>query len=254
MTKAIEDLFVYLVENWRDLSVKALLTAIAVIVLRRFLIKHMMRLLHQYLPQYFKNDQDEINHKLDLIIHHLGVEGEWGAGETNCEVSTARQNLQYGWVTRFHARRVALFIRLQGIGKLILRRKKKMNKWIKPDKLTVMGGVIVTAANEYFGWSLDPANLAGFFFILFTYFKQHEILKVVRYSYGLPVKFKVNSTKLVFTVVGLIVTVMDMVYVMGIGQETILMVATFISGYNAYEGNEDVKKSEQEGRDAERAH
>jgi hypothetical protein len=93
MYKAIEDLFVYLVENWRDLSIKAFLTAIAVIVVRRFLIKHMMRLLHQYLPQYFKNDQDEINHKLDLIIHHLGVEGEWGGtGETYKKVEV--QNLK----------------------------------------------------------------------------------------------------------------------------------------------------------------
>lgn len=121
-----------------------------------------------------------------------------------------------------------------------------MNKWIKPDKIMIILGTLITAANEYFGWTLDTANVGAFFFMLFTYFKQNEIIKVVRHSHGLPVHFKLNSTKFVFTVAGLLLMVADQAWNIGMGIEGVIAIAVFISGYNAYEGNEDLKKVEHE--------
>lgn len=123
-----------------------------------------------------------------------------------------------------------------------------MNKWIKPDKLMILIGIIITASNEYFGWTLDTENVAAFFFMLFTFFKQQEIIKIVRYAHGLPVAFKINSTKLVFTFLGVAIVAIDQLKGMGLGLPEIIAIVTFVTGYNIKEGNEDVKKAEQEGK------
>lgn len=122
-----------------------------------------------------------------------------------------------------------------------------MTKWIRPDKLVIIFGLLTTSANEFLGTNIESGNIVAFFVILFTYLKANEIINITRYAHGLPVEFRVNSSKLVFTLIGLGMTLYATYSGEALSQETIYSIAGLISGYNVYEGKKDAQEAIREG-------
>ncbi|WP_271751580.1 hypothetical protein [Cohnella sp. JJ-181] len=129
-----------------------------------------------------------------------------------------------------------------------------MKKWFRPDVLTIIGGVLVTAANRLFDLELDPTNIIAAAVLLLGYFKAHEYVTVVRDANGLPTGYKLNSRKLIFTAVAFAIIVVDTIYKLGLSMEIVLTLAGVATGYNYLEAKKDVKTAEAEGADARQAH
>lgn len=129
-----------------------------------------------------------------------------------------------------------------------------LKKWIKPDTITIIVGVLVTAANKYFGLEIDPANIFGAMVLLVGYFKAHEIVTVTRDANGLPTGFRFNSRKTIFTLVGFAFMVANVAFGWGLSLDAILPMVAGITGYNYLEANKDVKAAEAEGADARQTH
>lgn len=242
---AIVDIGWYLWENKINLSVTLVASGVGVILGKRIgariAINYIMRTLGLHKKPVIEQQVAW------LIEQERGRGNIWSAERRTSKRNIIGQSFRLRWVTTFRVLSAKLFTHRMATHQLTLRGKRNM-KWLKPDKLTIILGVLITAANEYFGWTLDTANVGAFFFMLFTFFKQQEIIKIVRYANGLPVAFKINSTKLVFTVLGVLIVALDQVKGMGLGLPEIITIAGFVSGYNIKEGNEDVKKSEAEAQ------
>jgi hypothetical protein len=244
---ALVEIGIFLSDNWKGLTSTAIASGIGIIIGKRMGI----RIAVKYFMKTFRlerksADQQQLEHHEKEIVKMGGT--PWNvsmlqSAGNGLDLKRLRISLKGGLLARFAKCTTPQHQTYQS-----LRRNQKMSKWIKPDKLMIVIGMLITASNEYFGWALDTENVAAFFFMLFTFFKQQEIIKVVRYAYGLPVAFKINSTKLVFTVLGVLIVALDQVKGMGLGMPEILAIATFVSGYNIKEGNEDVKKSEAEAQ------
>jgi hypothetical protein len=136
--------------------------------------------------------------------------------------------------------------------KSIIRRLREMNmkKWIRPDTLTIFAGVLVAAANQYFGIQIDPANILGAAVLLLGYFKSHELITVVRDANGLPSSFRINSRKFIFTAVAFSIVVVNVAMKWDLPQDVILAIAGAVTGYNYLEAQKDAKTAEAEGADA----
>ncbi|MGK9250824.1 hypothetical protein [Paenibacillus humicus] len=130
------------------------------------------------------------------------------------------------------------------------RRKQKMKKWFKADSLTVLGAAAAAAATRFFGVEIDVTNIAAAAIILLGYFKAHEYVTVVRGANGLPVGFKANSRKFIFTIVAFGLIAADELFKLGLGNELIFTLTAAVTGYNLVEGKKDAKQAEQEGTDA----
>lgn len=207
-----------------------------------------IRIYKKWKKQKGTNELGEIRSMVLYLYQKEG--GSWPVDSKSYSKSTTKPLSNYS--PRSLARIVGSIMKKMAIpvwGSL-LRRINKM-KWLKPDKIAISMGVIIAAANEYFGWALDTENVAAFFFMLFVFFKQHEIVTITRHAHGLPSQIKVNSTKLVYTLIGLALTAADTFYSIGLGPETVLLIAASISGYNAYEGKADLVKTEPEAKIAE---
>lgn len=122
-----------------------------------------------------------------------------------------------------------------------------MKKWIKPDSITAIIGVLLVAVNRYFGFEIDPANILGAAVLLIGYFKANELVTVTRDANGLPSGFRFNSRKTIFTAVGFLFVIADTALGWDMTMETILPVVAAITGYNYLEANRDAKEAEAEG-------
>lgn len=125
-----------------------------------------------------------------------------------------------------------------------------MKKWIRPDALTVLGGILATATTRYFGIEIDPANILAAAILLLGYFKAHEYVTVVRDANGLPTSFRMNSRKFIFTLVAFILIAADIALKLNLGTELIFTITAGVTGYNYAEGKKDAKTAEAEGADA----
>lgn len=129
-----------------------------------------------------------------------------------------------------------------------------MKKWIKPDSLTIFGGVLIAAANKYFGFEIDPANILAAVVLLVGYIKSHELVSVVRDANGLPSKIKINSRKTIFTAVAFACVVADALLKLNLPMDLLLTVAAAVTGYNYLESTKDAKAAEAEGTEAKQSH
>lgn len=187
-------------------------------------------------PVYVGN-QMEIKHNLSRLLKERGM--EWEAYNSPPPISKQAKTQ--------HIRNYYSYSHKVIQWGNHIRRVTKMKKWIRPDKLAIIFGVLATSTNEFLGTGIDTGSIAAFFIIMFTYLKQNEIVNITRYAHGLPVEFKVNSTKLWFTLVGLALTFYATYTGENISQETIIAIAGIISGYNVYEGKKDVQEAIREG-------
>lgn len=129
-------------------------------------------------------------------------------------------------------------------------RKRQMKKWLKPDSLTVIGGVLAVAVSRYFGFEIDPANILAAVVLLIGFIKAHELVTVVRDANGLPSGFRLNSRKTIFTLVAFAGVVADTAFKFNLPMELILTVAAAVTGYNYLEATKDAKLAEAEGAEA----
>jgi hypothetical protein len=200
----------------------------------------------------YVNNQRIIMENQRLMMEHMGVSG-WDAHYEQVSKSQGvtdgqKSNLKPTWVALARARIIGGYI-LQMVRSNHSKTKGeniRMKKWIRPDKLTIIFGSLATAANEFLGTGIESGNIAAFFVILFTYLKSNEIINITRYSHGLPVEFRVNSSKLWFTLIGLGLTFYKTYSGEVLSQESIYSIAAMISGYNVYEGNKDVQEAQKE--------
>lgn len=233
-------------------------TALVVALVAFFRTKRFKRFLGRRIPALFRDDADVLNYqarqirierKLDEIAAHMGVGGGWNAGEPDYTGNTARNLLRSLWADIFRAGFANGFIR-QTRSLFISRRKNQMKKWIKPDSITAIVGVLLAAVNRYFGFEIDPANILGAAVLLIGYFKANELVIVTRDAKGLPSGFRVNSRKTIFTSVGFLFVAADVALGWNLTMDTILTVVAAITGYNYLEANRDVKEAEAEGDEA----
>ncbi|QJC52892.1 hypothetical protein HGI30_15840 [Paenibacillus albicereus] len=130
------------------------------------------------------------------------------------------------------------------------RRKQTMKKWLRPDSLTVIGAAAAAAATRLLGVEIDLTNLAAATLVLLGYLKANEYVTVVRGANGLPIGFKANSRKLVFTLTAFGLIVADELFKLQLGNELIFTLTAAVTGYNLVEGKKDAKEAEQEGAEA----
>jgi len=138
--------------------------------------------------------------------------------------------------------------------KSIIRRMIDMKKWIRPDSLTVIGGVRAAAVSRFFGFEIDPANILAWAFLLLGYIKAHALVVVVRYANGLPYGFRINSRKTIFTLVAFLFVVCDVAFDLQLPTEIILTVAAAVTGYNYMEAQKDAREAEAEAAEARQSH
>ncbi|CAI6073914.1 hypothetical protein COHCIP112018_02405 [Cohnella sp. JJ-181] len=206
------------------------------------------------LDKEYVDNQHEIMENQRRIMHALGVE-PWSPAVTSNDLTppskgtTAKQRLRF-WVAFFYARSAAH----RESQSFTNWRMRNMKKWFRPDVLTIIGGVLVTAANRLFDLELDPTNIIAAAVLLLGYFKAHEYVTVVRDANGLPTGYKLNSRKLIFTAVAFAIIVVDTIYKLGLSMEIVLTLAGVATGYNYLEAKKDVKTAEAEGADARQAH
>lgn len=232
-------------------------TALVVALIAFFRTKRFKRLLARRFPWLFRDEMDVLNYqarqirierKLDTIAAHMGVR-ECHVESKSSSIDTVSRSIMplpvVGWYARF------VNVRMDLITKIIhLRRNNKMKKWIKPDSLTAYGAVIIVAINRYFGFEIDPANIIGAAVLLIGYFKSQELVTVVRDANGLPSGFRLNSRKLIFTMVAFLFVVVDELFKLGLPTDIIMIVAAAVTGANYLEAKKDVKQAEAEGADA----
>lgn len=98
MLKAAEDLILYLLENWRSLTVQGALTAAILIFVKRIGIRQLKKLLH--LKE--NAELERIEHKLDLLLKERGI--SWNADicnpTTKYSVRTRRIEFRYSVISR----------------------------------------------------------------------------------------------------------------------------------------------------------
>jgi hypothetical protein len=169
--------------------------------------------------------------------------------------SGRRMSSIFSWAARLRAHAAAARAKLSITKSNISNRRMKiMKKWIKPDSLTVIGGVIAAAVSKYFGFEIDPANILGAVVLLVGYIKAHELVTVTRDANGLPSGFRVNSRKTIFTAVGFAVMVANVAFGWNLSLELILTLSAGITGYNYFEATKDVKAAEAEAADAKQTY
>ncbi|WP_025849367.1 hypothetical protein [Paenibacillus ehimensis] len=85
MMKVIEDFIIWLVSHWKEISLQAALTSLAVIWTKRVGIKQVKKYLTQVAPKYFKDEdnmvellktQSEIIKELHFQVNSLEKESE----------------------------------------------------------------------------------------------------------------------------------------------------------------------------------
>lgn len=232
-------------------------TALVVALIAFFKTKRFKRFIGRRASWLFKDDSDVLNYQLRqirieqdvrAIKEHLGV-GECNVESKSLSIATESPSIkplrENGWFARIAMLRTVPTIRFTHT-----RRKNKMKKWFKPDSLTAYGAVILIAVQRYFGFEIDPANLIAAAVLIVGYFKSQEIVIVVRDANGLPSGFRLNSRKLIFTLVAFLFVVFDEIFKFGLPTEILLTIAAAVTGANYLEANKDVKQAEAEGADA----
>ncbi|OXM17312.1 hypothetical protein [Paenibacillus herberti] len=134
-----------------------------------------------------------------------------------------------------------------------IKKRRKMNmikKWFRADSLTVIGAAAAAGATRLFGVEIDLTNLAAATLVLLGYFKANEYVTVVRGANGLPIGFKANSRKFIFTLVAFGLIIADELFKLQLGNELIFTLTAAVTGYNLVEGKKDAKEAEQEASDA----
>lgn len=129
-----------------------------------------------------------------------------------------------------------------------------MKKWLRPDAITVIGGVFAAAAAQLTEANVSPANILAAVILLLGYFKAQEFVTVVRDANGLPNDFRVNSRKLIFTVVAFGLIMADIGFQLNMGNELIFSLTAAVTGYNYAEGKKDAKEAEQEAEEGRQFH
>jgi hypothetical protein len=216
------------------------------------------------LNQRYISNQEIIMENQRRIMVALGVEPACPPDPKNAVTSRTssdsaidrRTSSIFFWAVRSRARAAAArgksFITKSTITNW--RKKNMLKKWIRPDSLTVIGGVIAAAVSKYFGIDIDPANILGAVVLLVGYIKSHELVTVTRDANGLPSGFRVNSRKTIFTAVGFAVMVANVAFGWNLSLELILTLSAGITGYNYLEATKDVKAAEAEAADAKQTY
>lgn len=125
-----------------------------------------------------------------------------------------------------------------------------MKKWLRPDALSVIGGVLAAALARFLGVDIDPANLVAIVVLLLGYFKANEFVTIVRDANGLPVSFRANSRKFIFTAVAFALIAADIALQLNLGNELIFAVTAAVTGYNYAEARKDAKEAEHEAEES----
>ena len=238
-------------------------TAFIMAIIALFRTKHFKRFFGRYMPMFFRDETDvlyyqarqiRIEQKLDALAKHMGVDPACPDNVVTSRTSSdsangRRASYLYSWAELWRVPAAApgemsLFMNLKK------RRMMKMKKWFRPDSLTAFGAVIIAAVNRYFGFEIDPANLIAAAVLLIGYFKAQELVTVVRDANGLPSGFRLNSRKLIFTMVAFLCVVLDELFKLGLSTEILLAVAAGVTGVNYLEANKDVKQAEAEAEEA----
>lgn len=245
---------------WKNgLSLSALGTAIYVLLKQR----RVKQALRRVVPWLLSDDSEVkayIANQLVIMENQrrtmaaLGVEPLWPENAHTSKTSRSfRRALKTFSISFLAARsraRAAAAQELLSITNSNMRRKRTMKKWLRADSLTVIGAAAAAAATRLLGVEIDLTNLAAAALVLLGYFKAHEYVTVVRGANGLPIGFKANSRKLIFTLVAFGLIVADELFKLQLGNELIFTLTAAVTGYNLVEGKKDAKEAEQEGAEA----
>jgi hypothetical protein len=207
-------------------------------------IRRIRKQLQRHLPPVFRDRDDE---RLDMIIdqnneiiRRLGGE-PWpnlNARQSEvwrpCSAQRKRLSFTFSWVGSTPARSARRFTNYQN------GRVKKM-KWLRPEFLVFVVGVLVFVLNEQFGWELKQESVVAFFVTVGGYLTQQGLVNIKRGADGAFAGMSVNSRKMILTLVGALLIGLNEVMQLGFDQDTIWGVAALITGYNALEGTLDAK-------------
>jgi len=249
---------------WKNgLSLSALGTAIYVLLKQR----RVKRALRRFLP-WILDDEGEVkayvaNQQLIMenqrrIMAALGVEPACpNAVTSETSMSSASDRRTFctsSWAARSRARAAAGRETLFITSLTIMRRRILMKKWIKPDTLAIIGGILAAALARLLDVEIEPANFVAAVVVLAGYFKAHEFITIVRDANGLPVSFRVNSRKFIFTAVAFGLIVADIALGLNLGNELIFAITAAVTGYNFVEARKDVAEAEHEADEARQLH
>lgn len=255
------DLIVELAHTvWKNgLSLSALGTAVYVLLKQR----KVKQALRRVVPWLLSDDNEVkayVANQLVIMENQrrtmaaLGVEPLWPedahTSKTSRSFRRALKTFSISFLAARSRARAAAVQELLSITNSNMRRKRTMKKWLRADSLTVIGAAAAAAATRLLGVEIDLTNLAAAALVLLGYFKAHEYVTVVRGANGLPIGFKANSRKLIFTLVAFGLIVADELFKLQLGNELIFTLTAAVTGYNLVEGKKDAKEAEQEGAEA----
>jgi hypothetical protein len=159
MIGAIEDLLVYLITNWRSLTIQGALTAVIVIVIKRIGIQQLKKLLH------LKDNSEltEIKQDIKAIKEHLGVlECADSGRSTTSEVTKQNKRLAPFWADNSFVSNVMKFI--------FWRRKNKMSNKFKSRKfILACVSAILIVLNDGLDLGIDSNTVLAFAGIVATW-------------------------------------------------------------------------------------
>lgn len=216
---------------------------IAGIAVLLFKNKRIKKGLQKHLPPAFRDYEDE---RLDLILkqqreilRRLGDEmwpnndvrhsGPW----TSSSVRHKRKSFISCWAE-------SITVRIARHNINYLGRVKKM-KWFKPEFLVFVVGAVVVVLNDRFGWGLTQEGVVAFFVAVGGYLLQQGIINLKTDGKGAFAGIKINSRKLIFTLVAAAFIGLNELMELGYSQEVIWTVAALVTGYNVAEGAKDAK-------------
>jgi hypothetical protein len=207
------------------------------------------------------SNQQAIMENQRRIMYALGVQLAWP--ENNAATSATSTSWGASLRTRFTSflagRSPARGAAVRGMSYIISsnitnRRMRTMKKWFRPDAISVIGGVAAVALARFLGTEIDPANIVAIIIILLGYFKADEYVTIVRDANGLPMSFRVNSRKFIFTAVAFGLILADIALNLNLSNELIFTITAAVTGYNFAEGKKDAKEAEHEVEEARQTH
>lgn len=243
----------------KTFTLASLLTLLGVLIDkfgRKLITNQLKRLFHvedkSEFSKYVAN-QKRIESKVDMLLEERGLIWVAPLSQTSQlpNATDGRKNsLLRSWMGRLHAVTIGGYTwRMEPLDHSKTKRgNTAMKKWLKPDTLTIFAGIITAAITRYFNVEIDPTNIIAAALILFSYFKAHEYVTIVRDANGLPSGFKINSRKFIFTAVAFAIVVADeLMTSIEIPIDVILLMAGSITGFNFVEAKKDAKQAEVEG-------
>jgi hypothetical protein len=249
---------------WKNgLSLSALGTAVYVLLKQR----RVKRVLRRLLP-WILSDESEVkayiaNQQIIMenqrrIMAALGVKPACPnavTSETSTSFPVGRRTFStLSWAARSRVRAAAGRETSSITSSTIMRRMIPMKKWIKPDTIAIIGGILAAALARMLGVEIEPTNFVAAVVVLAGYFKAHEFITIVRDANGLPVSFRVNSRKFIFTSVAFALIVADIVLELNLGNELIFAITAAVTGYNFVEARKDAAEAEHEADEARQIH